>query len=246
MIQPRLKTGAKARPRGQGRPSANSRGRARGTAARSPDKESKGAPATRTSTPLARLLEGQPPRERVTPLDVFALARSKWLSGERLDIGRIAEELGVSRATVFRWVGSRELLYGEVISALFATAMQRAMRDAHGTGADYVSDVVRRLLQFLVAAAPLRAFVEHDAAYAIRVLMSKDSSVERRCTDIVKSLLEEYRKSGHFEPAMDLDSLAYVIIRISEAFLYRDVITGDPPDVDKAITAIRILLTAAP
>jgi AcrR family transcriptional regulator len=192
------------------------------------------------------MLEGEDSREKVTPLDVFALARAKWLTGERLEIGRIAEELGISRATVFRWVGSRELLYGEVISALFAAAVDRAMRDARGTRADYVTDVVRRLLHFLVAAEPLRKFVEHDAAFAIRVLTSKDSTVERRCTEIVRSLLEKYRETGDFEPAMDLDSLAYVIIRISEAFLYRDVITGDPPDVEKAITAIRILLIATP
>jgi hypothetical protein len=43
---------------------------------------------------------------------------------------------------------------------------------------------------------------------------------------------------------MDLDALAYVIVRIGESFLYRDAITGDPPDVESAITAIRILLTA--
>jgi hypothetical protein len=42
---------------------------------------------------------------------------------------------------------------------------------------------------------------------------------------------------------MDLDALAYVIIRIGESFLYRDAITGDPVDVESAITAIRLLLT---
>jgi len=71
-------------------------------------------------TPLSRALDSQTPAAKVTAMDAFKLARSKWLAGERLDVGRIAQELGVGRATVFRWVGTRENLYGEVISALFA------------------------------------------------------------------------------------------------------------------------------
>jgi hypothetical protein len=68
--------------------------------------------------------------------------------------------------------------------------------------------------------------------------------VEQRCAASVRTALEEGVRDRHIRPAMDLDALAYVIIRIGESFLYRDAITGDPPDVESAITAIRILLTA--
>jgi AcrR family transcriptional regulator len=200
----------------------------------------------RRATPLARLLDAPAPPPRVTPLAVFELARHKWLAGERLDIGRLAEELGVARATVFRWVGSRELLYGEVISSLFAAALDKARREARGTGAEHVADMTHRLLAFLLAAEPLRRFVEQDAEFALRVLTSRSSPVERRCAAAVRELLEEGIAAGTITPAMPVDALAYTIVRIAEAFLYRDVITGESPDIETATTAIRILVAATP
>ncbi|MFN7133236.1 MAG: QsdR family transcriptional regulator [Myxococcales bacterium] len=51
-------------------------------------------------------------------------------------------------------------------------------------------------------------------------------------------------RDGHIRPAMPLDALAYLIVRIGESFLYRDAITGEPPDVANAITAIRLLVAS--
>lgn len=200
-------------------------------------------PARRSAhaTPLARRLEAP---ARATPKDLFDLALAWWTKGERFDIGRMAQELGVSRATVFRWAGSRELLYGEVISSLFESALAAARSQSRGTGPALVAEMTQRLLHRLMADEALRRFVQKDAEYAMRILMSKSSTVEQRCAASVRAALVEGVRDGHIRPAMDLDALAYVIIRIGESFLYRDAITGDPPDVESAITAIRILLTA--
>jgi hypothetical protein len=92
--------------------------------------------------------------------------------------------------------------------------------------------------------APLRRFVHQDAQYAMRVLMSRSSTVEQRCAASVRSALEQAVREGHIRPAMDLDALAYLIVRIGESFLYRDAITGEAADIGPAVTAIRILLTA--
>ncbi|HYO51367.1 QsdR family transcriptional regulator [Archangium sp.] len=192
-------------------------------------------------TPLTRRLETP---ARATPQDLFALALDWWMKGERFDIGRMSQELGVSRATVFRWVGTRELLYGEVISKLFESALATARREARGEGTELIADITQRLIHLIVANEPLRRFVQQDAEYAMRILMSRSSTVEQRNTASVRAALEDGVREGHIRPAMDLDALAYVIIRIGESFLYRDAITGDPPDVESAITAIRILLTA--
>jgi AcrR family transcriptional regulator len=191
-------------------------------------------------TPLAQRLEGP---SKATPQDLFTLELAWWKQGERFDIGRMAQALGVSRATVFRWVGTRELLYGEVISSLFEGALAVARQGARGEGPELVADVTRRLFELLVTDAPLRTFVQQDAEYAMRILMSRSSTVEQRCAESIRASLEEGVKQGHLRPVMDLDALAYVIIRIGESFLYRDAITGDPVDVESAITAIRILLT---
>lgn len=192
-------------------------------------------------TPLARRLEAPP---RATPQALFSLALEWWKRGERFDIGRMAQALDVSRATVFRWVGTRELLYGEVLSSLFERALDRARSEARGQGPALITDVTRRLLHGLVADVPLRRFVRQDAEYALRVLMSRDSTVQRRATARLRELLEEAIRAGHLRPAMKLEALAYVLLRIGESFLYRDALTGEPPDVEAAITAIHILLSA--
>ncbi|NMO22735.1 transcriptional regulator [Pyxidicoccus fallax] len=191
-------------------------------------------------TPLARRLETP---SRATPQDLFTLALDWWKKGERFDIGRMAQELGVSRATVFRWVGSRELLYGEVLSKLFEGALAHARKTARGEGPDLIADVTQRLFRLLVTDEPLRTFVRQDAEYAMRILMSRSSTVEQRCAASIRASLEEGVRLGVIRPVMDLDALAYVILRIGESFLYRDALTGDPVDVESAITAIRILLT---
>ena len=198
----------------------------------------------RRRTPLARMLDEPVARQRVTALDAFDAANRKWLAGERIDIGKLAEELGVSRATLFRWVGSREQLYGEVISAAFAGTIQWARRVSKGRGAALLTDVTRNLLGALIASKPLRTFVRQDPELALRIVMSSESPVEGRCVDAVRALIDAEVDAGHLAPAMDTRSLAYVIVRIAESFLYRDVISGDDPDVATATKAIGLLFAA--
>jgi AcrR family transcriptional regulator len=198
------------------------------------------------STPLSRLLDQDEPQKRTTPLDAFKLARAKWLAGERIDVGKIAGELGVGRATVFRWVGTRENLYGEVCSALFQKELDRAVAAARGSGLAQLVDVMERLLRSLGSAAPLRRFVAEDPEFALRVLTSRHSPVQRRCTLAIGGLIDQLAEAGEMTPALPSDELAYIIVRITESFLYRDVLTGAEADIEAAIAAIRILLMAAP
>lgn len=182
--------------------------------------------------------------KRITPLDAFKLARARWLQGERLDVGKLAAELGVGRATVFRWVGTREHLYGEICSSLFQKELERAGAAARGTGLDHLLGTIERLLRSLAQATPLRRFVTDDPEFALRVLTSRHSPVQRRSVLAIKARIDEFAAAGEMEPALPSDELAYIVVRITESFLYRDVITGAEADIEAAIAAIRILLTA--
>jgi AcrR family transcriptional regulator len=196
-------------------------------------------------TPLSRLIDdAEPATRKATPLDVLARARSRWLAGERIDIGKIAQELGVGRATVFRWVGSRENLYGEVCSELFAKEIERARSKARGHGLARLVDIMEHLLRSLATAKPLRRFVAEDPEFALRVLTSRASPVQHRCTVAIREQIDEAVSGGHLVPALPPDELAYIIVRITESFLYRDVLTGDVADIEAAIRAIRVLLGA--
>jgi AcrR family transcriptional regulator len=193
-------------------------------------------------TPLQNRLRDGPKRNAPGPIDAFRLARRDFMAGERLDMQALAAELGVNRATLYRWVGSRELLLGEVISSLSLATLERARREVAGSGPRYVAAVVERVLAGIRSFEPMQRFLEADAAYALRVLTSKESTVQRRGVEGIRRLLEEQVALGALETPADLEDLAYVIMRIGESFLYSDVIIGAEPDVAKAAQMVRLLL----
>jgi len=196
-------------------------------------------------TSLERALADQPPPP-ATPLDALRVARKLWLSGERVDMGSLAAELGVSRATLYRWVGSKEKLLGEVVWSLAEPAMADARKAAKGRGPAYIRDAVEGYMRMSLSFEPLHEFLAQDGEYAIRVLASKHSPMQRRSIDATRRMLEEQVDAGALDPPLDLDALAYLIVRIVESFLYSDIIAGQEPNVDAAADAISVLLQAPP
>lgn len=197
----------------------------------------------RTSTPLSRSAR-EDPKPPVTPLDALELATRKWLTGERLDIGRLAHELGIGRATLFRWVGTREQLYGEVLRKLYARQRAYLLKTAQGKGLDLLEDVVRRNLDALATSVPLRRFIENDPEFAIRLLTSPHGSAQQHSVEVEVELLQRVLAEAKISPQLDLHSLAHMIVRIGEAFLYAGAIGGQKPDLDTFVEAIRILASA--
>ncbi|TMM00237.1 MAG: TetR/AcrR family transcriptional regulator [Actinobacteria bacterium] len=197
---------------------------------------------TGSVTPLERSLE--PGAARATPLDALRLAQETLLAGETLDMGALAAQLGLSRATLYRWVGSKERLLGEVLWSLAADAMDAAVDDARGSGPDFVAEVIERYMNAALGFEPLWRFVARDPEYALKVIASRHSPMQRRSIAAVHRVLEQQASAGAIEPALALDSLAYLIVRIVESFLYTDVITGGEPDVGAARDAVRALLSA--
>ena len=192
------------------------------------------------ATPLQqRLRDGG---ERTGPLDAFRLGRRLFMAGERPDMQAMAGELGVNRATLYRWVGTKELLLGEVISSFAAETLRRARQEVPGKGAEHVAAVVERVLGEIHSFEPMRRFLERDPEYALRVLTSKESTVQLGSIAGMRDLLAEQVENGALRTPADLDDLAYVIIRIGESFLYSDVIIGSEPDVAKAGLMVRLLL----
>ena len=71
---------------------------------------------------------------RPTALDAFLRARKRFLACERIDMSSLAEELGVSRVTLYRWVGSREHLLVEVIWSLARRTLDNIEAEVTATG----------------------------------------------------------------------------------------------------------------
>jgi len=196
-------------------------------------------------TSLQRAIESERPPP-ATPLDALRLAREQWLGTGRLDMGRLAAELGVSRATLYRWVGTKEQLLGEVLWTFAQNAIRDARAAARGSGPDYLADSIQHYMRAASEFEPVTRLVEQDPELALRVLASKHSPMQRRSIAAMRSQLAEQVQAGALQPALDLDDLAYLIVRIVESYLYSDVIAGRSPDIERAVEAIRVLLHAAP
>jgi AcrR family transcriptional regulator len=203
-------------------------------------------PVASRPTALERALAGDRVSKRPVPLDALRLAQRRWLAGERIDMSGLARELGISRATLYSWVGSRERLIGEVLWSFAETGLRQAREAATGSGADYVVGVFERFIHLNASFEPLSRFIEQDPELALRVLTSKRSPVQGRMIAAARELLAEQVESGDLSPALEIETLAYTLIRVAESFLYSDAIAGSEPDVDKAVEVVRVLLHAAP
>lgn len=201
---------------------------------------------TETPTALERALSETEPPARVTPLDALRAARAVWLRRQRIDMGALADELGVSRATLYNWVGDRERLTAEVMWSIAERTIGEARRQAKGSGPEYLSAVVAHYLTALAGFEPTRRFIERDPEFALRVLTGSRTPFQRRLIEANRQMIEEQTVTAGYEPPLDPATLAYLLVRIGESFIFNSLITGDEPDLQKAIQASRVLLHAPP
>lgn len=196
-------------------------------------------PAT---TRLARALRAGGAR-KATPLDLFQLARRHWLAGERVDVGALAARLKIGRATAFRWVGSRDLLIGEVLWSLCDRLMQETAATVSTRGPQRIAEICEIVSRAIASFRPLRQFVRQDPEYALKLLVSKLGPVQRRSIERVRELLLTEAASGALNLPLNVDTLAYLIVRIAESFIYADVISDQQVDMADAGLAIELLLS---
>ena len=197
-------------------------------------------------TALQRHLSGDV-RPPVGPLDALREARRRFLKGQRIDMGEVATSLAISRATLYRWVGDREQLLGEILWSLAEAGLKDARAHADRTARDKGVDwIVRYNAHFVRATArfdPIRKFIEAEPDIALRVMTTNRGVAEGRLIEVMRQTLEERAQAGHLKLRLDAADLAYVIVRVSESFIWREFITGDEPDLEKASQVVRVLLT---
>ena len=174
--------------------------------------------------------------------DVMALATKQFMRGERIDVQAIAADLGLSRATVYRWFGSRERLVGEVLAALGEGVIRDARRYARGSGPRRLLNALDRVNRTLAASMPLRRFLEAERDAALHILTSSAGIVQPRTVAAVRETIEAEQARGNYSSPVDTDTLAYAIVRIAEAFLYNDAVAGIRGDVDRLLEVEALLL----
>jgi AcrR family transcriptional regulator len=158
--------------------------------------------------------------------DVVAAARAQFLAGERVDLTIVARDLGLGRATIYRWFGSRERLVSEVIANESEVLINRHRREVRRRGGRGLLEVFDRVNRGLARSMPLRRFVEQEGAAALRLLTSSSGAVQCRGVALITAMIEAEVTAGRYEPPADPETLAYAIVKLCEAFLYNDAAFG--------------------
>ncbi len=162
----------------------------------------------------------------------------------------LAADLKVSRATLYRVVGNRDRLLGDVIWGMGELTLRRAQREttaelaADATPVDRIVEVSRRFNEYVVNFDPLRTFLRSEPLTAFRVLFSPAGRVHERAVIAWRTMLEESAARSELKLPFDVDRLAYVLVRTGESMLYADLIGGREPDVDLAAITQRAVLQA--
>ena len=179
---------------------------------------------------------------RPTPLDAFRLARRKFLAAERIDMSALADELGVNRVTLYRWVGSREQLLVEIVWSLGARTLENCDRRTRARGGERIVKIVTRFLDEVISNEGMRRWLAEEGELAMRLLTRHDTDFQPRLIAAIESLLAEEADGGRLNLPVDRHEVAYVIVRLIESYTYLDLITGEQPDAQRAEPVLRLLL----
>jgi AcrR family transcriptional regulator len=188
------------------------------------------------------LPEGTQPPSMV-PGPIFAAAIDTFVAGQRLDMRSLARRIGVARATLYRRAGNREQLLDQVLWWRARRLLAEQVRvSAHLTGADRLTAVIGGVLRAIGTDRPVRLFLEADPETALRLMTGTRSAVHQGMAKALENLIELERGRGTFDASLDTPTLAFAIVRVSDGFLYGDVIADRALDVGRAVTVIEALL----
>lgn len=186
--------------------------------------------------------EGTAPPPGLPP-EVFERALALFVEGKRLDMRALASELGIGRATLYRHAGNKGNVLGETIWYLTRRALIPAIQHAQGkAGADRVLAIMGSFMRFVHEQPGFRRLLEEEPEAALKILTSKEGHVQGRLIAAQQRLLEQEEERGNLDLGIDSGTLAYVMVRIGESFLYADVIADSDPDIEQAMDVIARLL----
>lgn len=178
------------------------------------------------------------------PAEILNLARERWLETARLDLGEIARDLGIGRATIFRKVGSRDELMGEVIWSFHEPELQRALAESGQRGALLMADICRESMQSVRRYEPMRRWTSRDSEYALRILSHENGVINQRAVQFAMQVLSREIDASEIKPVIPVEELARLLVRIETSFLFSDLACGREPSIESACKAVEILVAA--
>jgi Tetracyclin repressor-like, C-terminal domain len=69
--------------------------------------------------------------------------------------------------------------------------------------------------------------------------------VQPRVVATMQQLLETEAEAGLLRGDIDLRALAYTVVRVSESWIYTNLITGEQPDLEQGKTMMHLVIDGA-
>ena len=160
----------------------------------------------------------------------------------------LARSLNVDRATLYRWVGSREQLLTEILWSLIHPTIERLRKEHSGPGRPATANpspaaaVIIATVRGVIANPGMQRFLDREGDLALRLLTTRASDFETRLIALIGEFVCAEATAGRLNAAVPLDDLPYVLVRIMESYIYLGLITGEHPDPDRAARVINALL----
>jgi len=207
--------------------------------------------AARPGTPRATKLQaaltdpGEP--EDSGPLRALRLGISNFMAKERIDMSAMARQLDINRATLYRWVGSREQFLVEMIWHMTSASLDRLDRECDSTGPDRIIDVTIEFSEEVIGNPGMKHWLATEGEAAMSLLTRAGSGYQPRLIAWVEDSIERQLAAGNMDLPEGVEpyELAYVIERVMGGYIYLDLITGEEPDARRAEPLLRMLLSSS-
>lgn len=182
-------------------------------------------------------------RPRLPAETVLRAARRVFMSTGTLEMRALARELGIGRATLYRWRGGRMALLSEVIASLGVANLRRAESETVlAPGPERLCRIHALHLERISASPAMQAFLRSEPETASQVLLDAGGRVHRDVTAALADLIEREAASSGWKPPLEPPHLASAVSRLSEAFLYSELIAHDRSDVATPDLVLRMML----
>jgi len=190
------------------------------------------------SRALTRLSAGRAGTRTASKSARIVATAARWIhDGRRLDMQGLADELGVSRVTLFRRVGSREELLSQALWLLTERMLEAAAArwEAERPEGELHTPGTGRHINALVSeSAGLRRLLDDEPTLTIRVLTDPRGRVQAGIVAFIEELLRRDVAEFGLVTLIEPGALAYALVRLGESFLYADVLAARKPDVATA------------
>ena len=163
---------------------------------------------------------------------------ARWIvRGRRLEMQGLADELGFSRVTLFRTIGTREKLMADALWLLTEKTLQLAARRweaERGEGELYSIGTGRNINLLVSRSTALHTLLVQEPALTIKLLTDPRGRVQTGVVSFVEATLRRDMHEHGYVPIADPADLAFALVRLGESFLYADVLASRQPDAEAA------------